>query len=210
MSQKNKPGKSASQEAFIAKILMLGSTGVGKTSLANQYVRGQFFPKTTTTIGAAFLAKNITIEGQALALQVWDTAGSEQYRSMVPLYYRGAHAAILVFDVTSKKSFEDIRGWVDDLKQHNVNNTILGIACNKIDLPNQEVDIKEVKAYADSLNCPFFETSAATGQGISELFDYISKGVFETYVKQRAKTQNGNINVATSPPPKTDNSCCSK
>ncbi|TFY74506.1 hypothetical protein EWM64_g9505, partial [Hericium alpestre] len=97
-----------------AKIVVMGNTGVGKTSLLQRYTQNKFDPKnTTSTTGAFFVTKKISVNGLKVRLQLWDTAGQERFRSMAPMYYRGANAALLLYDITSAVSFEDVRGWLE-------------------------------------------------------------------------------------------------
>ncbi|KAJ8483297.1 hypothetical protein ONZ51_g4798 [Trametes cubensis] len=97
-----------------AKIVIMGNTGVGKTSLLHRYTQGKFDPKnTTSTTGAFFVTKKVTVGGTKVRLQLWDTAGQERFRSMAPMYYRGANAALLLYDITNASSFEDVRGWLE-------------------------------------------------------------------------------------------------
>jgi small GTP-binding protein len=98
--------------------MMLIKPGVGKTSLVNQYVRGQFEVNTVATIGAAFMKKDVVVNGWNIMLQIWDTAGQERFRSMAPMYYRGAHAAILVFDVSQPDTLDKVEGWISELQGH--------------------------------------------------------------------------------------------
>merc|ERR1719253_956179 len=100
------------------KVVILGDTGVGKTSMVNQYVKGQFPGNTTATIGAAFSKMDVVIDNWQVVLQIWDTAGQERFRSMAPMYYRGAHAAILVYDVSQPETLDKLGGWVEELHNH--------------------------------------------------------------------------------------------
>ncbi|KAG8681980.1 hypothetical protein FRC09_017111, partial [Ceratobasidium sp. 395] len=95
-----------------AKVVIMGSSGVGKTSLVTRYVEERF-AQTTTTTGAFFHSKKVTVDGTKVRLQIWDTAGQERFRSMAPMYYRGASAAILVYDITNASSFDDVKIWID-------------------------------------------------------------------------------------------------
>ncbi|CAE6495032.1 unnamed protein product [Rhizoctonia solani] len=106
-----------SQPSLDAKVVIMGSAGVGKTSLVTRYVEGRF-GQTTTTTGAFFYSKKVIVDGTKVRLQIWDTAGQERFRSMAPMYYRGASAAILVYDITSPSSFEDVRLWIDGKSRH--------------------------------------------------------------------------------------------
>eukprot|EP01119_Soliformovum_irregulare_P009549 TRINITY_DN2296_c0_g1_i1.p1 TRINITY_DN2296_c0_g1~~TRINITY_DN2296_c0_g1_i1.p1 ORF type:complete len:127 (-),score=9.52 TRINITY_DN2296_c0_g1_i1:442-822(-) len=99
-----------------AKIVILGDTGVGKTSIVLQYVENRFSPISSPTIGASFLSKTLWITNSRIRLQLWDTAGQERFRSLAPMYYRGAAAALLVYDVTSPETFKKVKEWVRELK----------------------------------------------------------------------------------------------
>ncbi|QRV91015.1 Ras-like GTP-binding protein RYL2 [Ceratobasidium sp. AG-Ba] len=101
------------QSSLDAKVVIMGSAGVGKTSLVTRYVEERFAPQTTTTTGAFFHSKKVTVDGTKVRLQIWDTAGQERFRSMAPMYYRGASAAILVYDITNASSFDDVKVWIE-------------------------------------------------------------------------------------------------
>ncbi|THH06801.1 hypothetical protein EW145_g3836 [Phellinidium pouzarii] len=97
-----------------AKIVVMGNTGVGKTSLLQRYTQNKFDPKnTTSTTGAFFVTKKVYVDGLKVRLQLWDTAGQERFRSMAPMYYRGANAALLLYDITNASTFDDVRGWLE-------------------------------------------------------------------------------------------------
>jgi len=162
------------------KIVILGHTGVGKTSMVNKYVRGTFTGTTTATIGAAFQKKDVDLNGYRISLQIWDTAGQERFRSMAPMYYRGAHAAILVFDVTQQESLDKIAGWVEELHDNAGEDIILVVAANKCDLLSQSsISMKDATEYAKNIGATMFETSAATGKGIEALFAHVSASILK-------------------------------
>ena len=115
-----------------AKVVVLGERGVGKTCLVLRYIEGAFSAETSSTVGAFFLTKKLTVAQRKVKLQIWDTAGQERFRSMAPMYYRGAQAAVLVFDITSEKSFQNVRDWVDELQRNCSESLVLAIAANKV------------------------------------------------------------------------------
>ncbi|KAG9125970.1 hypothetical protein FRC07_005378 [Ceratobasidium sp. 392] len=117
-----------------AKVVIMGSAGVGKTSLVTRYVEERFAPQTTTTTGAFFHSKKVTVDGTKVRLQIWDTAGQERFRSMAPMYYRGASAAILVYDITNASSFDDVKVWIDELKRNCDPDLLIFIVGAKADL----------------------------------------------------------------------------
>jgi len=172
------------------KVVILGHTGVGKTSLVNQYVRGQFTGNTTATIGAAFMKKTVLINSWSVILQIWDTAGQERFRSMAPMYYRGAHAAVLVFDVTAPDTLDKVGGWVEELQGHTNDESIIVLSANKCDLRNSGetcVSPERAGAFAKSIGATVFETSAKTGRGIDDLFDYVATNLLRNELERRKK-----------------------
>lgn len=157
------------------KIVLLGSATVGKTSIVNRAVHDKFNSQTASTVGAQFMTKSFTVDGVRMKLDIWDTSGSEKYRSLAPMYYREARAAIIVFDVTNKNSLTEAEIWIKELREHGAANAILVAAANKTDLADKRVipsDECEEFKFSHSLD-DLVETSAVTGAGISSLFDSI-------------------------------------
>ncbi|CCM04800.1 uncharacterized protein FIBRA_06993 [Fibroporia radiculosa] len=131
----NSYSKSGYDHGIDAKIVIMGNTGVGKTSLLHRYTQNKFDPKnTTSTTGALFVTKKIYVDGIKVRLQLWDTAGQERFRSMAPMYYRGANAALLLYDITNAASFDDVRGWLEELKKNCSPDLIIYIVGSKADL----------------------------------------------------------------------------
>ena len=160
------------------KIVILGSQGVGKTSLVSKYLLNNYSEKIPPTIGASFRTCNINLDGCRVRLQIWDTAGQERFKCHAPLYYRNANGAILVFDITNYKSFLDMKMWVHEL-QMNVQETLtLTLVGNKIDLEDvRAVSREEAAAYANSLNAPYFETSVIENNNIESIFIATAVGI---------------------------------
>lgn len=151
------------------QVVILGASGVGKTCLGLRFVKDQFVTYTASTIGASFLVKELNFNNQKVTLQIWDTAGQERFRSMAPLYYRGAVAAILVFSMTDEGSFEKLKEWVRELQNNVDEPLVLAIACNKADLADQRVISAETATqYAQSIGALIFETSAKSNTGACE------------------------------------------
>ncbi|KAF5333233.1 hypothetical protein D9611_002286 [Ephemerocybe angulata] len=118
-----------------SKIVVMGNSGVGKTSLLQRYTQNKFDPKnTTSTSGAFFVTKKVLVNNVKVRLQLWDTAGQERFRSMAPMYYRGANAALLLYDITNASSFEDVRGWLEELKKNCSPDLLIYIVGSKADL----------------------------------------------------------------------------
>ncbi|XP_052813550.1 ras-related protein Rab-22A-like [Mya arenaria] len=165
-----------------AKVVVLGSQGVGKTSVVIRYVGGMFSKAVSPTIGASFFTYKLTVDDYRVKLQVWDTAGQERFRSMAPMYYRKANAAMLIYDITSSDTFYDIKDWVSELKRNVDTPIILCLVGNKCDLvDSRQVNVTDAQEYADSIGALFFETSALKNTGIEEAFLEASKRLIKLY-----------------------------
>ena len=117
------------------KVVFLGDTAVGKSCLAVRFVRNEFFEFQEPTIGAAFLGKTINANDKRYKFEIWDTAGQERYRSLAPMYYRGAKAAVIVYDITDEDTFKGAKTWVSEIKKKG-NNCLILLVGNKVDLTN--------------------------------------------------------------------------
>ena len=154
------------------KVVLLGSTKVGKTSLINRLTGGVFLEEPTATVGASFQTYVVTDSGRCVAMQIWDTAGQERYRALTPMYYRSANAAILCFDITNSESFDAINSWIDELKEKGPSEMVIALVGTKLDLyEDRKVSTQDAKALAERSDISFYaECSAKTGQGVSEIF----------------------------------------
>jgi len=159
-----------------AKIVLLGDTGVGKTSIALRFTQDTFQTRTNPTIGASFLMKNMQIDETKIKLQIWDTAGQERFRSLAPMYYRGASAALLVYDLTSAQSFGKVKEWVNELRLNVPEDIIMVVVGNKVDRAesHRQLQSEVGQEYAKSVGAAFAEVSAKTKQGIDEVFQDIA------------------------------------
>ncbi|SOV73598.1 ras-related protein Rab-5C [Plasmodium sp. gorilla clade G3] len=165
-----------STKVFNSKLVLLGDTSVGKSCIVVRFAKNEFYEYQESTIGAAFMTQLIDIGECTIKFEIWDTAGQERYRSLAPMYYRGASAAVIVYDITNKKSFEGAKGWIHELKSVHSNDIIIALAGNKNDLEeHRAVDRELAESFANSNNILFIETSAKTGQSVNELFLRIAK-----------------------------------
>ena len=162
-----------SRRGFNCKVVFLGDTAVGKSCLTVRFVRDEYFEFQEPTIGAAFLAKNLDYQGKKLKLEIWDTAGQERYRSLAPMYYRGAKAAVVVYDITQKDTLTGAKNWIDELKKRQAGCVIILVG-NKVDL-NEERKImtSDVKEYARDHDLIHIEASAKTGHNVKNIFNKI-------------------------------------
>jgi len=139
-------------------------------------VKDEFFEFQQPTIGAAFLTQTVQLDDYIVKFEIWDTAGQERYRSLAPMYYRGAAAALVVYDITSQDSFNGAKTWIDELQRQGSADIVIGLAGNKMDLESKrEVPKDEAKLYSQENGCIFFETSAKTGENINNIFNAIAQ-----------------------------------
>lgn len=163
------------------KIVILGDQYVGKTSILNKYKYENSEDKYTPTIGIDFLTKNVYLEDKTIRLIMWDTAGSERFKSLIPSYIKNANAIILTYDVTSKASFLSLDKWLSDIADKVPSTAYTIIAGNKLDLDSRrQVPLDEVKTFSESKGLKFIETSAKTGENINLLFDTITSTLFDS------------------------------
>ena len=166
-----------------AKIVLLGDVSVGKTSIASRYCKNSFNEHHINTIGGAYQQQKVVLQnGVVVKLHIWDTSGQERFRAMTNLYYRDAQVAILTYDIACTTSFTSIEFWINELKYKVENeNMILCLVGNKCDVSAEERKIPKIQGenFAKENNMLFFETSAKTGEGVSDLFVTIANKVFE-------------------------------
>ena len=169
------------------KIILVGESGVGKTSIISRYLKNIYNDNQTSTLSSSSQKKNVIIDGYNLELEIWDTAGQEKYRSITSLFYKDALICILVYDITKKKSFENIQSyWHFSVIENGVKGIILGVAGNKSDLyENEQVTEKEAKEYCDYIKAPFQLVSAKNNSCINELFnDLLTKFIESEFMKK--------------------------
>mmetsp|Transcript_8532 Transcript_8532/g.14731 ORF Transcript_8532/g.14731 Transcript_8532/m.14731 type:complete len:201 (+) Transcript_8532:44-646(+) len=153
------------------KFIIVGPSGCGKSSLLQQFTDGVFDDEHDVTIGVEFGAYTTEIDGKHVKLQLWDTAGQESFRSITSSYYRGAHCALLVYDVTRRNTFEYLEGWLLETRQHSDPNIVIILVGNKVDLDHlRVVSTEEGKQFAEENELIFIETSAKTAYNVSKAF----------------------------------------
>lgn len=163
---------------FQFKLVLLGNMNVGKTSMALRFVRDQFFEYQDNTIGAAFLTNTVVVDGVAVKFEIWDTAGQERFASLAPMYYRGAAAAIVVYDITVAESLLVAQKWVRELRAKGAPDMVIALAGNKLDLEvKRAVTKEEVQQYADEQKLQFYEISAKQNTNIQEIFQSLAKAI---------------------------------
>ncbi|XP_014253622.1 ras-related protein Rab-35 [Cimex lectularius] len=174
------------------KLLIIGDSGVGKSSLLLRFADNTFTGNYITTIGVDFKIRTIDLEGEKVKLQIWDTAGQERFRTITSTYYRGTHGVIVVYDVTSGSSFANVKRWLLEIEQNCevVNRILVG---NKNDTPDQKVVLTEdAQRFADQMNIQLFETSAKENLNVEEMFMAITKQVLRTKKERKERQANQN------------------
>ena len=155
------------------KITLLGSSGVGKTCIIKRFTEGNFDEGSVSTSGASYSQKPLKIDNKTIQIDLWDTAGQEKFRSLGRHFYKDAYIVCLVYDITSKESFEDLKNnWYNDLKTYGEKFNITAVVGNKSDMyEKEEVKEEDARAFAQSINSTFFLVSAKNGDNIDLLFN---------------------------------------
>ena len=156
---------------YLLKIVLIGDSGVGKTSILSRFARDQFNPDSKTTIGVEFATKTLHVDGKVVKAQIWDTAGQERYRAITSAYYRGALGALILYDITTSTSFNDLDRWLKELRDNTEPNIVIMLVGNKSDMDNlRSVPITDGQSYAEKENLLFIETSAKAATQVNEAF----------------------------------------
>lgn len=201
--------KSKTVYDYILKFVIVGDSSVGKSNILLRFTDNRFQSSHDLTIGVEFATKIISKQNTIYKLQIWDTAGQEAFRSITRSYYRGTIGCLMVYDVTNRTSFESLNFWIDDLKKYCDPNTVVMLVGNKTDLDaNRQVSTAEGKEFADKHNISFFETSAKTGDKVSDCFadavEKISKKLDAgeiDLIKSKGCVYTKNITLTTPAPP---------
>ncbi len=185
------------------KVVLLGESGVGKTCIISRYVNNTYDEKSETTNGASYASKIIELEQykQSLRFDIWDTAGQEKYRSLTKFFYKDAAIAVLVYDITRRDSFEEVKNyWYEQLKTCGEKNIVIGLAGNKCDMFDKEaVTEEEAKNFANEIGAQFQLTSAFKNMGIDDLFRMVGCKFldpnFQDKINEEPKEQTKNITL---------------
>ena len=156
---------------YLLKYIIIGDAAVGKSNLLLRYVHGQFKPEYQLTIGVEFGAKNIEISSKTFRIQIWDTAGQENFRSITRAYYKNSVCALVVYDISSRDSFNNVTSWIEDCKNQSPKTIFIVLVGNKSDLEDKrQVTYEEGKELADKNELLFFESSAKEGTNVEDIF----------------------------------------
>lgn len=191
---------------YLFKLLLIGDSGVGKSSILSSFADDQFTESHISTIGVDFKITTTSIDNSIVKLQIWDTAGQERFRTITTSYYRGAHGIIVVYDITDRESFDNIKSWLEEIERYGTSNTNIILIGNKSDLPDKrKVSVEEAESFAEVNEFTFIETSAKTNCNISKMFNNLSREIKERYTRELLDINAESIILETQ---KKEDSCC--
>ena len=174
------------------QLLIIGNSIVGKTSILTKYTSKSYTESYVATVGLDFFTKDETIENKIIRIKIWDTAGQERYKAITKCFFQRAQGIIIVFDVTNKRSFDDLKMWIDSINSQSkltedLENMPIIIIGNKIDLPKRVIDKETALNFAKEQNLDYFETSAKTGEGIDNAMRDLVKKVMAYIGKKNGR-----------------------
>lgn len=174
-------------DKFCVKVVIIGDSGVGKTSIAQRFAQDSFSENTASSVGAGYFVKHLEIEDRKVYFQIWDTAGQENFRSLVPMFLRDAKIALLVYDITSMESFLNLQAWQSDLLTAEPEVTVAVIG-NKSDLRDyRKVEVRKGQGYANRHKMLFTETSAKRGTNVEEIFFELGSQLLQRNVQEKSE-----------------------
>ena len=198
---------------FLFKLIIIGDSNVGKTNIMSQYIKKEFNINSKSTVGVEFGNKIIKLDNKTIKAQIWDTAGQERYKSITSAYYKGAKGAFIVYDITSKITFDSVDKWIQDLNLYGDKNIIILLIGNKSDLEDKrEVKREDGEEKAKSFGLGFIETSACTGDNIDKAFEIMLKEVCNKHIEEKGNNvefEKGGENIEINNKDKSNKtSCC--
>lgn len=177
---------------YLFKILLIGDSGVGKSSLMRKYINNEYNESYISTIGVDFSIKTLNIDNKKIKIQIWDTAGQERFKTIISSYYRGAHGILVVFDITNKESFQNITNWLQEIEKYKKDDIEIIIIGTKNDMMyKREVDITSISDFINKYKYTYIETSAKNGNNVENAFIKI--------INQIMKSKNILINSTNKP-----------
>lgn len=197
---------------YLFKVVLIGDSGVGKSSLLRRFSGRQFEHETKATIGVEFSIHNMEVDGKKIRTQVWDTAGQERYRAIANMYYRKATGVILVYDITNHTSFKSLSRWLSEARSNAEPEACASIVGNKSDLRHlRTVTRTEAEEFAKNNHVGFLETSAMDTSNVEYVFEAIITDMYETTLRQEERLSSYNLKDFMSVQPKPESrSCCSQ
>ena len=195
----------------LAKILTIGDSGVGKSCILERFERGSFRATHVPTIAIDFAFKTVEIGGRRLRMQLWDTAGQERFNTLTASFFKATHGVLLCFSLSDRASFVGTARWIQQVRSLAPKEVVVVLVGNKTDLEDErQVSRKEAEDLAKEMDVEYFETSAFTGQGIDEAFNYVAKRTLSMLDSLRKETGVSQLNNMIDEDKKTKAKCCRK
>ena len=201
------------KDDFKLKIVVVGDSGVGKTNLIRRFIQDDFQSNSKATVGVEFFSKSFKINDNVFKIEIWDTAGQERYKSITAAYYKGAKGGLVVYDVTSKTSFDNVDNWVSEIKEKASTDMKTMMIGNKIDLKDErQVSTEEALEKAKLLELPLMEASALDSTNVKQAFYDLLKEMYKEVKKtidvvEQAEKQNEGVQLDTNQPDEKKGCC---
>ncbi|XP_062599593.1 ras-related protein Rab-11A-like [Saccostrea cucullata] len=197
-NQPNPPTYSEDEYDFLAKVVLIGDSGVGKSNLLSRYTRNEFSLETKTTIGVEFATRSVHINGQTLKAQIWDTAGQDRYRAITNAYYRKAVGVVMVYDIAKRVTFDNLDKWLKEVRDFTDDDVILLLVGNKTDLRHlRAVSSHEAQQYAEKNRMSFIETSALDTTHVETAFQTILSEIYSMVSQKSMKDDTGGFTLTS-------------
>ena len=193
------PNPSDDEYNFIFKVLLLGNSNVGKSSLFLRFVDDIWNDTFVPTIGVDFKIKTLEIDGKKIKMQIWDTAGQERFKNIIASYYRGAHGILLLYDVTDRESFKNLSNWLIEIEKNANKNILKVLIGNKTDLEEKRIiSYNQGKEFADTYGLKYVETSAKKNLNVTEAFETLGREIMAANADKKITRQKQNKTITVS------------
>ncbi|XP_078332956.1 ras-related protein Rab-11A-like [Crassostrea virginica] len=192
----NPPNYTEDEYDYLAKVVLSGDSGVGKSNLLSRFTRNEFTLESKSTIGVEFATRSVHIDGKTLKAQIWDTAGQDRYRAITNAYYRKAVGVIFVYDITKRQTFDNVGKWMKEAKDFTDDDVVLMLVGNKTDLRHlRAVSSSEARMFAEKNRMSFIETSALDSTHVDMAFQSILKEIYTTVSQRDLKEDTGGFSL---------------
>jgi len=190
------PNKGDKEYEYIFKVLLLGNSNVGKSSLFLRFVDDIWNDTFVPTIGVDFKIKTLEIDGKKIKMQIWDTAGQERFKNIIASYYRGAHGILLLYDVTDRESFKNLGNWLIEIEKNANKNILKVLIGNKTDLEEKRIiSYNQGKEFADTYGLKYIETSAKKNLNVTEAFETLGREIMVANADKKNTRQKQNKTI---------------